>query len=138
MTCSRVTWRRISLPEGLKNMREVRCIICPIGCMVRIELENGEVRKISGNQCIRGREYAVEECLDPKRIVCSSILVSGGEWPLVSVRTSKPVSKEKLFLVMEEVRNAKVKAPVTTGDVLIRNVATTSVDIIATKDVPSR
>ena len=126
------------MPEGLKNMRELRCIVCPIGCMVRIELAKGKVRKISGNQCIRGREYAEEECLDPKRMVCSSIKVTGGTWPLVSIRTSEPVPKDKIFHVMEEVRNARVKAPVTAGDVLIHNIATTNVDIIATKSVPSQ
>jgi len=36
---------------------------------------------------------------------------------------------------MKEIRAAKVKAPIKIGDVLIKDVAHTGVDVVATKDI---
>ena len=41
--------------------RELTCIRCPIGCHITVELDNGEVKSISGNSCPRGEEYAASE-----------------------------------------------------------------------------
>ena len=34
--------------------RELTCIRCPIGCHITVELENGEVKSVTGNSCPRG------------------------------------------------------------------------------------
>ncbi len=113
----------------------VTCIICPIGCKIMVKKEGKNVEVIGGNKCKRGEVYAKDEVLFPKRMVTTSVLVEGGEWPLVSVKTSQPVPKEKIFSILEGVKKIKVKAPVKSGDVIIRNVADTGADIIATKTV---
>lgn len=118
------------------TVRELTCISCPLGCALRVELnENGEVISVSGNTCKRGEEYGRREVTTPVRAVTSTVKVSGGAAPVVPVRTNGNIPKEKIFDCMDEIRSASVNAPVKIGDVIIKNVADTGIDIIATKDV---
>ncbi len=63
----------------------------------------------------------------------STIDVINGE--RVSCETKEAISKSKIFDCMKEIRKAKVSAPIKIGDVLIKNVADTGVDIVATKNI---
>ena len=60
-----------------------------------------------------------------------------GSWaavkPWLSVKTAKPVPKDKIFEVMRLIRAKTVAPPVSAGDVIISGVFGT--DIIATKSV---
>ena len=120
--------------------REITCIVCPNGCTLDIDFEkNGDgkiaVTSVKGNLCPRGRDYAIQEMEAPMRTIASSVLVTGGELPLASVRTNAPIPKERIFDVMEEIRRVTVTAPVSAGDVIIKDVLGLGADIIATKDV---
>ena len=87
------------------------------------------------HKCKRGIEYARNEALDPRRMLTTSVLVKNGDWPLVSVKSSQPIPKEKLFVVLQEIKKAMIKAPVISGQMIIKNVAETGIDIVATKTV---
>ncbi len=63
----------------------------------------------------------------------STINVINGD--RVSCKTKEAISKSKIFDCMEAIRKAKVSAPIKIGDVLIKNVANTGVDVIATKNI---
>lgn len=115
--------------------RELICINCPMGCPLTVTLEEGVVTKVTGNTCKRGEIYAKKEVTAPTRIVTSTVRVEGGNIPMVSVKTKEDIPKEKIFACVEALKNVVVKAPVHIGDVIIKNVADTGVDIIATKVV---
>ena len=115
--------------------RELICIGCPMGCPLKVEMENGEVVRVSGNTCKRGDVYARKEVTNPTRIVTSSVIVEGGSLAAVSVKTKEDIPKGKIFDIMKELKGVKVNAPVHIGDVILSNVAGTGVDIIATKNV---
>lgn len=115
----------------------VRCIICPIGCRIIVNEKDGNVEIVGGNKCRRGEKYAIDEVLNPKRIVTTSVFIKNGEFPLVSVRTSQPVPKEKVTEIVKEMKKISLVAPVKCGDVIVKNVAGTSADIIATRSVNS-
>ena len=115
--------------------RELICIGCPLGCVVNVELEDGTIKDISGYSCKRGITYAQKEIINPMRIVTTTIKVTGGEKPLVSVKTKQSIPKNKIFDCMNEIRRVVAKAPVAAGDIIIENVAGTGVEVIATKDV---
>lgn len=115
--------------------RELICIGCPMGCPLKVEMENGEVVSVSGNTCKRGDVYARKEVTNPTRIVTSSVIVEGGSLAAVSVKTKEDIPKGKIFDIMKELKGVKVNAPVHIGDVILNNVAGTGVDIIATKNV---
>ena len=116
----------------MSNQKEITCIVCPIGCKILVRVEKNKFELLKGNKCKKGIDYAKNEALDPRRMLTSSVLVKNGKWPLVSVRSSKPVPKNKIFSVLSEIKKAKVDAPVKTGQILIKNVSGTNIDIVAT------
>ena len=115
--------------------KEITCIVCPIGCKILIKTDGNKFEALDGFKCKRGIEYARSEALDPRRMLTTSVLVSNGEWPLVSVKSSKPVPKDKLFSVLKEIKKTSVKAPVKPGQTIIKNAANSGIDIIATKKI---
>ena len=117
--------------------RNLICIGCPMGCMIEVILENGEVISVTGNTCKRGDAYARKEVTNPTRIVTSSVRVSGSQEGAVTVscKTKSDIPKGKIFDVVRDLKDVTVEAPVHIGDVIKENVAGTGVDMIATKDV---
>lgn len=115
--------------------KEITCIICPIGCRLIVEYEDDTILDIDGFECKKGKKYASEELFNPVRTLTTTIIVKDGEIPLVSVKTDKPIPKDKLFEVMDAVSEIEVKAPVSIGDFLVKNVLGLNADIVATKNV---
>lgn len=108
------------------------CINCPLGCPLTVEVENGQVTKVTGNTCKRGETYAVKEITAPSRTVTSTVRVKGGERPVVAVRTKTDIPKDKIFACMEAINQVEITAPVKIGDVVIADVCGTGVDVVAT------
>lgn len=121
--------------------REFTCIVCPNGCEIEAdyEIKNGTpvISNIQGNTCKRGEEYVRQELISPKRTIASSILVEGGELPLVSVRITKPIPREKIPEAMQEIRQYRVTAPVRAGAVICHDFLGFDTDLITTKNVPA-
>ena len=117
------------------EQKYLTCIGCPLGCQITVELESGEVISVTGNTCKRGDDYARKEVTSPTRIVTSTVKVSGGNAPTVSVKTKSDIPKSKIFDCVKALKEVIVQAPVTIGDVVLENVAGTGVDIVATKGV---
>lgn len=115
--------------------RELICIGCPMGCMLSVEIEDDEVKSVTGNTCKRGDVYARKEVLSPTRIVTSSVKVEGGTLAAVSVKTKEDIPKGKIFECVTALKGVCVKAPVHIGDVILANVAGTGVDVVATKNI---
>ena len=115
--------------------KEITCIICPIGCKIVVDVDGKQIKNLKGNKCKQGIDYAINEALDPRRMLTSSIFVIRGNWPLVSVKSSQPVPKEKVFQVLKKIKKIKVKAPVQSGQIVLHNVAKTNINIIATKSI---
>ena len=119
--------------------KELTCIVCPNGCSLEAAYEQADgkvaVLSVCGNTCPRGEAYARSELTDPVRTLASSVLVEGGELPLVSVRTSRPIPKDRIMDVMRVIRELRVKAPVEAGYVLAGDVLGLGTDIVATKNV---
>ena len=118
--------------------RELTCIGCPMGCLMTVEMENGAVISVSGNTCKRGDDYARKEVTHPTRIVTSSVRVTGGTIPMVSVKTAHDIPKEKIMDIMACIEHVTVAAPVKIGDVIVANAADTGVDMIATKNIATK
>lgn len=118
--------------------KELICIGCPLGCMLSVEMNEGEVRRVEGNTCPRGEQYAKKECTNPTRIVTSSVMVEGGSISMVSVKTESDIPKGKINECMKELKGIRVSAPIHIGDVIIKGVAGTPVNVIATKQIEKR
>jgi len=112
-------------------IKEMTCIVCPMGCRLEVKLENGIVTSVKGNTCKRGEEYAKTECTNPQRTVTSTVLCENGE--LLPVKTDRPVKKEDVFSVMEAINNTVAHLPVRIKDVIIENVCGSN--IVAAKNL---
>ena len=112
-------------------MKELTCIVCPRGCRLKVD-DNMEV---TGNACPRGKIYAINELTNPTRTITSSIRVSNRPYTLVSVKTDKPVPKDKMFDVMKEIDKLSIEAPTRIGQVVLANVLGTDSNIVITKDI---
>ena len=122
---------------GTVTTRELTCIGCPMGCPLTVTMEAGEVISVTGNTCKRGDVYARKEVTNPTRIVTSTVRVSGGDADMVSVKTKEDIPKGKIFECVKALKSVEVPAPIHIGDVLVKDVAGTGVDIVATKNVES-
>ena len=121
----------LKIPNGNK---EIRCIICPTGCLIHVKAINGELI-IEGHSCKRGEEYSREEFISPKRILTTTMRVENGFLPLIPVRSDKPIPKDKLEDTLRKIASIVSKAPIKMGDILIENVLGLNTNIIASRDL---
>lgn len=116
------------------------CIICPNSCNLEIDMseENSRticVKKITGGLCSKGEKYARQELMAPCRTIATSVAVRGGVLPLVSVRLTSPIPKERILDAISLIKNCVVEAPVTAGTILIHNILDFEADVITTKSI---
>lgn len=115
-------------------MREMTCITCPNGCRLSVEEKGGEIL-VTGNKCRRGEVFAVTELTHPMRTVSSTVATTCEEVPVLPVRVSEEIPKERIFDVMKEINRVILDHPVSAGDVIIPHVLGLSADVIATSNV---
>ena len=100
--------------------RNLTCIVCPLGCDLTVELEDGKVVSVSGNNCKRGKLYAETECVSPMRTVTSTVVCDDGS--LLSVKTDSPIPKDKMLDCIKIINNTVAHLPISIGDVIIKDV----------------
>lgn len=111
------------------------CINCPMGCVLTVEMEEGEILGVSGNTCRRGDAYARKELTDPTRIVTTTVKVSGGIERMAPVKTREDIPKNKVLECVRALKDVEAKAPIRMGDVIVENIVGTGTDIVASKTV---
>ncbi len=128
--------KRADILKQKKNMirkkaesgaRTITCIMCPNSCEITYDL--------SGGMCEKGPEYVKNEILNPKRTLTSTVRVNGGAIPLVSVKTTGSIPKEKLREAMKLVSRLAVEAPVELGQVIAKDFTEVGIDLVATKTI---
>lgn len=106
------------------------CIVCPKGCRINIKDDI-----ISGNSCPRGKNYVIQELTDPKRMITSSFKVKNSNFLVCPCKTTSAISKNLMFDIMNEINKLEISSPIRCGQIVIKNVLNTGVDIIATKEI---
>ncbi len=115
-------------------MKELVCIVCPNGCTLHIE-EDGKNIKVSGQKCRKGLTFAQNEITNPMRTICSTVRTAFESVPVLPVKVSCEIPKDKIFEVMQEINRITVHDRIGTGDIIIKNVCGTAADIIATSNI---
>ncbi|MBR2876526.1 MAG: DUF1667 domain-containing protein [Clostridia bacterium] len=110
------------------------CVSCPLGCPIEVEIDNGEILSVTGNTCKRGDAYARDELTNPVRSLTTTVKLVNGSLPVVPVKSSKPVPKDKMFECMKIINQASIEAPVKIGDVVVKDILSTGADIIVTNN----
>ncbi len=127
---------KCTLPEDRDAGSQLICIGCPVGCLITVNKNEDGTLAITGNTCKKGEAYARNEMTAPVRGVTSIIRVEGGSGRVVPVKTAGEIPKGRIGQCLDEIGAVTVKAPVKAGDVLIQNVAGTSVSVVATGNMP--
>lgn len=113
------------------TVRNLTCINCPLGCQLKVSLEGNEVISVEGNTCARGKRYAENEVMAPKRTVTSTVKAGDGR---VSVKTVPEIPKDMIFQVMDVIHMTMAVPPVHIGDVLVKDIAGTGSDLVAASE----
>ena len=109
------------------------CIVCPRGC--RITAEPGDPPAISGNGCKRGYQFALDELTDPRRTVCTTVKTAFPAVPVLPVRLTAEIPKNRIFDVMHAVAGVTVTRPLGIGEPVIENVLGLGADVIASANI---
>lgn len=112
------------------------CIVCPEGCEMEIEEENGELLFPQGI-CRRGQEYARQEIYNPCRVLTTTVKVSNANIAMLPVRTSQPIPKAKLIDAMRQIASITVDTPVSVGEVICEDIVNTGVVLLACREIQS-
>lgn len=114
--------------------REITCIVCPKGCQMTVNNIEGQYI-VEGNGCMRGLKYGVDEVTSPKRMVTSTVRLEGAYLNMLPVKTSTSIPKDLVFEVMKILSTINITAPVKVGDIIVKNILDTGVDIVSTKTI---
>ena len=120
---------------------QLNCTTCPSECLLTVKVErdaNGsvvEVRSATGNSCPRGNKFAHQELTCPMRVLTTTVAVSGGDEALLPVRTVEAIPLELHAQAMVLIRGLVVEAPIRMGDVVLKDLLDTGIDLIASMDI---
>lgn len=112
-------------------MKELICSVCPMGCHLSCTKKDGQI-DVSGNNCARGREFAISELTFPTRVLTALVHTKNGD--VVSVKTTKPIDKNLIFEAMAQLDKIVVQNP-KFGQILVKNFLNTGADVVVTKNM---
>lgn len=113
---------------------KVICVTCPKGCTLEVTKDGETVVSIL-NGCKRGHEYAKQELTDPRRMVASSVRISGSIHPLLPVYTSAPFPKPRIPDLLKALREVEISAPVKMEQPVLENVLGTGINVLASREM---
>jgi len=125
-------------------MRDLTCILCPIGCALEVDDSGGIFGNlsVSGNTCPRGEVYATEEIRAPKRTVTATVRAAAYKTShevsyvcRIPVKTASPCPREKIPALLRDIYDVKIALPVKAGDVIIADWNGEGINVIATRTI---
>jgi CxxC motif-containing protein len=122
-------------------MKNLTCIMCPLGCSLTVEEGPPEpggfsALTVTGNRCPRGAAYAQEEVRAPRRVLTATCGVLGGEAGAprrLPVKTTAPCPREQIPALLADIYRLQVKLPVKTGDLVIAGWQGSGIDVAAAR-----
>ncbi len=115
-------------------MKKFTCIVCPVSCILSVDEKDNEVQ-VNGNQCKRGRVFGVNEYNDPKRMITTTVKIENAKIKRLPVISTDEIPKSRLIELAKELYKITVDTPVLRGDIIVKNIGETGVDIIATRTI---
>lgn len=120
---------------------QFNCTTCPSECLLTVEVERNadgavvEVRSVTGNSCPRGDTFSHQELACPMRVLTTIVAVSGGDEALLPVRTAEAIPLSLHAQAMDLIRGMVVDAPIRMGDIVLEDLLSTNIDLIASMDI---
>lgn len=114
--------------------KEIVCIVCPNSCRLLVGEEDGKLT-VKGHECRRGEEHGMREYRSPLRMLTTTVAVRGGVLPRLPVISSAETPKAKLDACLQTLYRLELTAPIRAGDVVVKNICDTGVDVIASRSL---
>ncbi len=121
-----------------QEKRVFPCVVCPVGCELKVVIQDGKVIGVTGNKCKKGEVYGRSETENPVRILTTTVKVKNGIHPVCPVRTDGEIPKDKIFDCMMNINKISLEAPLMTGQVIIENIENTGINVIASRHLSAR
>ncbi len=113
------------------------CVGCQLHCRLLVTVEDESVQSVSGNRCKRALDLARRRLKARATEFLVQMRVLGGRSARVKARATEPVTADVARAIGFAMRTVSITAPVTAGDVLIRDAAGLGIDLVAVEDVPA-
>ncbi len=130
--------KHVAEKKGVKHLADegenaVICTVCPLGCKITVTSDESKEDGflIEGNNCIRGKRYAIQEVTKPERTLTSIMCASDGT--MVPVKTDRPIPREKIFDCMKEINGKTLLLPIGQGDIIIERIGGTEANLVCTR-----
>ena len=120
------------------DIKNLVCIVCPVGCRLTVTTNSDGELVVEGNTCKRGAAYAVKELTCPTRVLPTTVRILNGTLNRLPVRTNEAMPKHLIFEAMKEINNVCIEAPVKMGDIIIENLLDTGVNLIASRTIGTK
>jgi len=114
------------------------CVTCPVGCEVDVELRDGSIVSIKGNKCDKVKEFVLQELKEPMRVLTTTVRIEGARWAMLPVRTDNPIPKRLFLQAIGELASIDLQAPVHMAEVIIKDIAGSGANIVATRTMDLR
>lgn len=113
------------------------CIVCPVGCQLEVT-RDGDNFNVTGNTCKRGPIYAEAELTHPTRVLTTTAAIKNGKLNRIPVFTDGEIPKGKIFETMEVINKLHLYAPVNMRDVIIENILSTGINVLASRSMEKK
>jgi CxxC motif-containing protein len=97
--------------------------------------ENGGKFTVAGNECPRGEKHGIHEYQNPTRMLTTTVAIAGGTLPRLPVISAEEIPKIRIKRCLEVLYKMKLSAPVHCGDIIVKNICDTGVDVVASRSM---
>jgi CxxC motif-containing protein len=115
---------------------DITCIMCPLGCNMKVQVEGKKVIDVQGNKCKKGITHAEHELFSPLRILTTTVRTDNAGTRLLPVRSNRGIPKESLMECMRLLSEHAVSGPVRLGQTVVENILGLGTDIVACRSLP--
>lgn len=129
------------MSDNVIETLQFNCTTCPSECLLSVEVKRdadgnvAAVHSVTGNSCPRGDKFAHQELTCPMRVLTTTLAVSSGDEALLPVRTVEAIPLELHAQAMALIRGLVINAPIRMGDVVLKDLLNTNIDLIASMDI---
>ena len=116
-------------------IKEMVCVVCPVSCRMKVDVNAAGDIFVSGNKCKRGVVYAEKELTNPTRNVSTTVRIEQGVHSRLPVKSDVEVPKALVLDLVKALDNVVVTAPIKMGSVVAENVLDSGINFIATRSM---
>jgi CxxC motif-containing protein len=114
--------------------KEFVCIVCPNSCRLQVTEAGGKIT-VTGNECARGEKHGIHEYREPTRMLTTTVALRGGTLPRLPVISREEIPRAALGRCLEALYRMELQAPLRCGDVVVKNICDTGVDVVASRSI---